>query len=49
MNNTFIIEIVRGGYNRCGFCVASYLNLPVRFVDYEIIIEKITNALSIKQ
>jgi len=43
--NTFIIEIVRGCYNRCGFCVASYLNLPVRFVDYETIIEKIELGL----
>lgn len=44
-SNTFIIEISRGCYNRCGFCVASYLNLPVRFVDYDTIIEKINLGL----
>ena len=32
--DTFIIEVERGCYNRCGFCLASYLNLPVRYVDY---------------
>lgn len=44
-SNTFIIEVSRGCYNRCGFCVASYLNLPVRFVEYETIIEKIELGL----
>ncbi len=39
--NTFIIEIARGCSNRCGFCLASYLNLPQRFVQYEKIIESI--------
>lgn len=43
--NTFIIEISRGCYNCCGFCLASYLNLPVRFVDYNTIIEKIDFGL----
>ena len=43
--NTFIIEVSRGCYNRCGFCVASYLNLPVRFVDYETIIANIELGL----
>lgn len=33
--NTFIMEISRGCANCCGFCLASYLNLPQRFVDYE--------------
>lgn len=42
---TFIIEVSRGCYNRCGFCVASYLNLPVRFVDYQTIIKKIDLGL----
>ena len=37
-SNTFIIETSRGCYNCCGFCIASYLNLPVRFVSYEKII-----------
>ena len=30
--NTFIIEMERGCANRCGFCLASYLNLPIRSV-----------------
>lgn len=44
-SNTFIIEVERGCYNRCGFCLASYLNLPVRYVDYEEIINKIEFGL----
>ena len=44
-SNTFIIETSRGCYNCCGFCIASYLNLPVRFVSYEKIIEKIEFGL----
>lgn len=43
--NTFIIEIARGCVNRCGFCLASYLNLPQRFVKYEKIIESIDLGL----
>lgn len=43
--DTFIIEVERGCYNRCGFCLASYLNLPVRFVSYEEITEKIELGL----
>lgn len=43
--NTFIIEIARGCSNRCGFCLASYLNLPQRFVEYEKIIETIDSGL----
>lgn len=30
--NTFIVELSRGCANRCGFCLASYLNLPIRSV-----------------
>lgn len=44
-SNTFIIETSRGCYNCCGFCIASYLNLPARFVPYETIIEKIELGL----
>lgn len=33
--NTFIVEVERGCSNCCGFCLASYLNLPVRFMPYE--------------
>ena len=43
--NTFIIETSRGCYNCCGFCIASYLNLPVRFISYETVIEKIELGL----
>lgn len=43
--NTFIIEIARGCFNRCGFCLSSYLNLPQRFVEYEKIIESIDLGL----
>ncbi len=43
--NTFIIEVERGCSNRCGFCLASYMNLPIRFVDYEQIIETIELGL----
>jgi len=43
--NTFIIETSRGCYNCCGFCIASYLNLPTRFVDYNTIIETIELGL----
>lgn len=43
--NTFIIEIARGCANKCGFCLASYLNLPVRFVECEKIIEAIDLGL----
>lgn len=43
--NTYIIEIARGCANRCGFCLASYLNLPSRFVEYEKIIESIDLGL----
>lgn len=44
--NTFIIEIARGCANRCGFCLASYLNLPLRFMPYEDIIKDIELGLS---
>ena len=39
--NTFILEVERGCANRCGFCLASYINLPIRFVPYEKLIETI--------
>lgn len=44
-SDTFIIETSRGCSNCCGFCLASYLNFPVRFVDYKKIIEKIDFGL----
>lgn len=44
--NTFIMEVERGCANRCGFCLASYINLPIRFPSYEKIIETIDIGLS---
>lgn len=44
--NTFILEVERGCANRCGFCLASYLNLPIRFVSYEQLIDIIELGLS---
>ena len=43
--NTFILEVERGCANRCGFCLASYMNLPIRFVEYEQILESIELGL----
>lgn len=43
--NTYVIEMVRGCPQRCGFCLASYLNLPARFCDYEKIVESIDTGL----
>ncbi len=44
--NTFIIEMARGCYNRCGFCLASYLNLPLRCVPYDDLIKTIELGLN---
>ena len=44
-SNMFIVETSRGCANCCGFCIASYLNLPVRFAPYENIIETIDLGL----
>lgn len=43
--NTFILEASRGCANRCGFCIASYLNLPLRCVPSEDIIKSIELGL----
>ena len=43
--NTFIIEVERGCANRCGFCLASYINLPIRFVPVETILKTIDLGL----
>lgn len=43
---TFILEVSRGCANRCGFCLASYLNLPLRSVPYEELIKTIDLGLS---
>ena len=38
--------MARGCYNRCGFCLASYLNLPLRCVPYEDLIKIIDTGLN---
>lgn len=43
--NTFIIEMARGCFNRCGFCLASYLNLPLRCTPYDELIKTIDFGL----
>ena len=43
--NTFILEVSRGCANRCGFCLASYLNLPLRFMPYEELINVVNLGL----
>ena len=43
--NTFIIELTRGCSNRCGFCLASYLNFPLRSVPTEKLVETIDFGL----
>ena len=44
-SNTYVIEIVRGCPQRCGFCIASYLNLPYRFCSYDEIVKSIDTGL----
>ncbi len=44
-SNTFIIEMARGCANRCGFCLASYMNLPLRCAPYEDILKAIESGL----
>lgn len=44
-SNSFVVEIERGCPKRCNFCLASWLNLPVRFVPYEKIIDAIDFGL----
>lgn len=44
-SNTYVIEMVRGCPQRCGFCLASYLNLPARFCSLENITESIDKGL----
>ena len=43
--DTFIIEMSRGCMNRCGFCLASYLNLPLRSVPDKELFEAIDLGL----
>ncbi len=44
--NTFILEMARGCANRCGFCLASYLNLPLRCVPYDELMKTINLGLN---
>ncbi len=44
-SDTFIIEISRGCANRCGFCLASYINLPLRCLPCQNILEAIDLGL----
>ena len=43
--DTFVIELERGCPKMCNFCLASWLNLPVRYCDYDKIIEAINLGL----
>lgn len=43
--DTFILEMSRGCANRCGFCLASYLNLPLRCVPYDELLKTIELGL----
>ncbi len=43
--DTYIIEIERGCPQRCGFCMTSYINSPVRYYSYEEIIKQIETGL----
>lgn len=44
-SNTYIVEIERGCPKKCKFCQTSYLNHPVRFIDYEKIISSLDFGL----
>lgn len=44
--DSFVIEIERGCPKMCNFCLASWLNLPTRFVPYEKIISAIDLGLT---
>ena len=45
-NNSFVIEIERGCPKMCNFCLASWLNLPTRFVPFDKIKKAIDLGLS---
>lgn len=44
-SNTYIVEIERGCPKKCKFCQTSYINHPVRFIDYEKIISSLDFGL----
>ena len=43
--DAFVIELERGCPKMCNFCLASWLNLPVRYSDYDKIIDTIELGL----
>ena len=43
--NTYIVEVERGCPKKCKFCQTSYINHPVRFIDYEKIIKSLEFGL----
>lgn len=45
-SDTFVIELERGCPKMCNFCLASWLNLPTRFIEKEKIIKAIQYALN---
>lgn len=45
-NNIFLVEIERGCSQKCHFCIASYLNLPVRYPSKEQILQSIDLGLT---
>lgn len=44
--DTFVVEMARGCANMCGFCLASYLNLPLRCLPYDNLLQTIELGLS---
>lgn len=44
-SNSMLVEISRGCPQKCGFCLASYLNMPTRFSDIETIKQVIKAGL----
>ncbi len=43
--DTYIMEVERGCTQKCGFCLTSYINTPIRFSPLEEIIKKIDIGL----
>ncbi|MBR6162937.1 radical SAM protein [bacterium] len=44
-SNTYVVEIERGCPKKCKFCQTSYLNHPVRYLDYDKIIASLDFGL----
>ncbi len=43
--NTFIVELSRGCANRCAFCIASYINLPLRCAPFDELMKTVEFGL----